>query len=515
MKPSMLTYSIAVTLFAALVIPLRMTAQQDLKRSAEHHKYKLIDLGTFGGPASYFPNGFDGILNNRGIGVGWSDTSTPDPYPSFCFDPDCFVSHAFEWQKGALTDLGTLPGGASSQAIWISPNGLIVGTAQNGQTDPLIPGFPEFRAVLWNGGQIIDLGTLEGGHESLSSAVNSRGQVAGWFMNTIPDPFSLAPIGGGFYQVRAFLWQNGVMQDLGTLGGPDAIPFFVNERGDVSGQSYADSTPNPVTGIPTADPFLWQDGKMVDLGTLGGTMGIPTALNNLGQVVGQSNLAGDQLFHPFLWTKGRGIQDLGTLGGNTGTTNWINDAGEVAGKADLPGTTPQKHDAVLWKNGAMIDLKTLPGDSCSNAYYVNSREQVVGTSEDQTLCLVPTGGHAFLWENGGPMVDLNTLIRAGSSLQLTFAFAINERGEIAGTGLPPGCTPQSIDTCGHAFVLIPCAENDEGCGDKAEDDDAIQSPVPPTPSLTTNPTPGDAIASRRARMVHRFPIPGLAAGPRN
>lgn len=253
---------------------------------------------------------------------------------------------------------------------------------------------------------------------------------------------------------------------------------------------------------------------MLDLGTLGGTVGFPTALNNLGQVAGQSNLAGDQIFHPFVWTKNGGIQDLGTLGGNTGTTNWINDAGDVAGKADLPGPVPQTHDAVLWKNGAMTDLGTLPGDSCSNAYYVNSREQVVGTSENQTLCLVPTGGHAFLWEDGGPMVDLNTLIRPGSSLQLSFAFAINERGEIAGTGLPPGCSPQNIDTCGHAYVLIPCAEDDDGCGDKAEDDAAIQSnPVPPTPSLTTNSTPEYAIASLRARMVRRYRIPALTAGP--
>jgi len=47
-----------------------------------------------------------------------------------------------------------------------------------------------------------------------------------------------------------------------------------------------------------------------------------------------------------------------------------------------------------------------------------------------------SGQHAFLWENGGPMVDLNTLIPAGSSLQLVFAFAINDRGEIVGAGEP-------------------------------------------------------------------------------
>src|SRR5215469_9960898 len=125
---------------------------------AQHHHYKFIDLGTFGGPASYFSNGFDGILNSQGTSVGWADTSTPDPFPAFCFNPDCFVSHAFQSRSGVLRNLGTLPGGLSSQAVWISPNGLIAGNAQNGQVDPLIPGFPEFRAVLWKDGQTIDLG---------------------------------------------------------------------------------------------------------------------------------------------------------------------------------------------------------------------------------------------------------------------------------------------------------------------------------------------------------------------
>jgi probable HAF family extracellular repeat protein len=464
MKSKGLVGTIAMTLVAALAIPVQLAGQEQLEGKG-HHRYKLIDLGTFGGPASYFANGFDGILNNHGTSAGWADTSTPDPYPGFCVNLDCFVSHAFAWRNGSKTDLGVLPGGSSSYALWISQNGLITGNSQNGEVDPLIPGLPEIRAVIWRDGQIIDLGTLEGGHESVASAVNNRGQVVGAFNNIISDPFSL--VGNG-YQVRAFLWHDGSMEDLGTLGGPDAFALLINDRGQITGQSYTSSVPGPVTGLPPLDPFLWENGEIIDLGTLGGTSGIPTAFNNRGEIVGQSNLAGDLIFHPFLWTRRGGMKDLGTLGGNTGLPNWVNGAGEVVGKADLSGPSPQNHDAVLWKNDEITDLGVLPGDSCSNAYYVNSKGQIVGTSEDRAHCLALVGEHAFLWEDGGPIVDLNTLIPPNSSLRLTYAVAINDRGEIAGFGVPPGVLPDEYETKGHAYVLIPCDEDHpelEGCDD--------------------------------------------------
>jgi probable HAF family extracellular repeat protein len=354
---------------------------------------------------------------------------------------------------------------------------------------------PENRAVVWYNSRIIDLGTLEGGHESFGYSVNSHGQAVGLAFNTVPDPFSFF---GSFYpyQGRAFLWQNGAMWDLGTLGGPDAQASFVNERDQVAGQSYTNSTPNPTTGIPTTDPFFWENGRMLDIGTLGGTYGNPLAFNNLGQVVGTSNMPGDIDFHPFLWSKSQGMHDLGTLGGPTGEVSWINDAGDVVGKADLP---VRNHDAVLWKNGVKTDLGTVPGDVCSFAYFVNLRGQVVGTSEDQESCDLPTGQHAFLWEHGGPMVDLNTLIPSGSSLQLVFAFAINESGEIIGAGVPPGCAPQDYSTCGHAYVLIPCAAGDARC--------QAESPAAPTglsPAMATQRpatvTPSSAAVSGRGML---------------
>jgi probable HAF family extracellular repeat protein len=432
--------------------------------AASHHHYKIVDMGTFGGPSSNLalsngvtsPGAVNQVLNNRGTIVGWGDTSTLDPYAPNCYSPfnqDCYLPVAFKWQKGALTDLGVLPGGDASNAVWISDSGLIAGQARNGLVDPLLPGVAEVRAVLWKDGDAIDLGTL-GGNESSAFSVNNRGQVVGLAVNTVPDPFS-------FYatQLRAFLWQDGEMQDLGTLGGPEAWALFVNEPGQVAGFSLTSTTPNSATdscgtGIPTTDPFLWEDGHMIDLGTLGGTCGFPFSLNNRGQVVGLSDLAGDLTNHPFLWQGGK-MKDLGTLGGTFGFAAGINDAGEVVGAAT--DEDDQSLLAFLWKQGNMTNLGTVNGYDCSSASHINSKGQIVGSS---FLCASGPDGpaHGFLWQDGF-MTDLNTFVSPDSGLTLSDAGFINDLGEIAAAGvLSDGDT--------RALLLIPCDENHpniEGC----------------------------------------------------
>jgi probable HAF family extracellular repeat protein len=473
MKSLSLSLTIVVLVFTLLTAPSPLAGQ-------EHHHYKLISLGTFGGPESYIV-GFEyggpfNNLNESGMLTGWADTSMLDPYRkssnaygSFCFNGDCHTSHAFFWWDGLRFDLGTLPGGYSSAPAWISSNGLVAGVSQNGEFDPQEPGsptnYPEVRAVLWGYGQIIDLGTLEGGYESGASAVNSRGQVVGWAINTVPDPNSLFFSGEEYnfydpieqYQTRAFLWQNGVMTDLGALGtGSDAWAQAINDKGQIVGISYTNTTVNTVgtgcgyqeTLIPTEDPFFWEKGEMTDMGGLGGTCGQPYFLSNSGQVVGSSDLPGDLASHPFLWTKEEGMQDLGTLGGSSGSASMINDLGVVVGGTYLSGDS--QLDAFLW-DGKMHDLGAL--DGCSYAFAVNKQRQVVGN----------WGGAqceegAFLWENGGPMVDLSTLLTAPSDLVLGVVNN-NDLGEIAGIGVDARGN-------GHAIVLVPCDGNHpnvEGC----------------------------------------------------
>jgi probable HAF family extracellular repeat protein len=175
-------------------------------------------------------------------------------------------------------------------------------------------------------------------------------------------------------------------------------------------------------------------------------------MNNRGQVVGNSTLAGDAVHHGFVWDRGR-LTDLGTLGGNNSEANWISESGLVVGRADVPGSLT--HDGFLWRHGVMTDLGVINNDPCSTGYSVNSSKQIVG---DAGVCFV--GGDAWLWENGGPMVDLNTLALPGSGLHLADARLINDRGEIVCTGVLP-----SGDK--HAVLLIPVDDEENANGGAA------------------------------------------------
>lgn len=443
---------------------------------AQAHKplprYRLVDLGTFGGPISYGSADGPGgrILNNAGIVSSYADTAQPDPNaPNFCFAPDCLVDHAYRWRGGVLEDLGSLAPGASSLVAHINDRGWGVGISQTGIADPIFGG-PQQVAAMFTGHRIIPLGFPPGGTESIGVYINNAGQAVSFGFNDIPDPYAPIPAG---VQDRTFLWFRGQAIDIGTLGGPDALPgggCDLQRPNTVVGASYTSFTPNPNTGVPTQNPFLWDNGTMIDLGNLGGTMSFAQCANNREEVIGSSNLHGDQVSHAFLWRNGR-IRDLGTLGGNISEAIWINDAGEIAGTADLP--TPGIHDAVRWKDGRILDLGTVDGDSCSRARAINATGVIVGGSSNCVNFL-----HAFVWKEGGPMLDLNKLIPPGSGLQLLSAVNVNARGDILVKTAPDGTPPNDDEDLGHVALLIPC-DDDSPCENEVSSA-ALEAPRPVT-----------------------------------
>jgi len=458
-------------ILAALMVSGHLAAQEQPATLGhkKSHRYRFIELETFGGPTAYL-YGSDrisevSILNEHGVVTGWTTFSTLDPYQDFCWDGDCFLAHTFQWQNGAITDLRALVDGVNSDARWITNNGLIAGDSENGELDPLNPGFPEIRAVLWKHGQIIDLGTLDGGYESVAHAVNSKGQVVGLSLNTIPDPNSIIGsfYGIGFQQTRAFLWQNGVMQDLGTLGkGTNAIALLINERGQVAGDSYTGTDPSPSCNYRgnvfplTTGGFLWERGKMTDLGGLGGTCTLVSGLNNRSEVIGFSNLAGDQAYHAFRWEPATQphLRDLGTLGGSFSTARAMNESGDAVGDSALSGD--QVTHATLWGRHSITDLGAVGTDRCSTGYSVNSSDQVVGISGPDCGF---AEANAFLWERGGPMIDLNAFVPPSSDLHLRAGATINDRGEIAAFAATP-------DGDRRAVLLVPCDDepaDSDGC----------------------------------------------------
>jgi probable HAF family extracellular repeat protein len=410
---------------------------------AGYSHYQMIDLGTLGGPSSgtSFPaRQFD----NRGELIASAETAVTDPNCYF----DCYDQHAILRQpSGNIVDL-PVPAGFGSPTLFIlagdlTANGLISGFATNGQIDPLTD-FPETRAVIWgrNGSNPTDLGTF-GGSDSQAGARNQRGDTVGEALNDVPENPDFASFMNGFLpaatQARAFLWQGNGLQDLGTLGGNDAFASIINESGLVYGLSYTDTVANETTGIPTVHPFLWKNGRMRDLGSLGGSLATPGAmsyfwtgpiLNERGDAIGTSTLPGDETWHAFVYSAGA-MRDLGTLGGDLSEALAINKAGLVVGRADFSPDSPYHH-AVSWSNGVIKDLGVAGDCQNSTATSVNSSgNTIVGgfgactdDPDDQNYF------SAFVWKKGLPIADLNSLVSPPSDMHIEFATAINDRGEI-------------------------------------------------------------------------------------
>lgn len=317
-----------------------------------------------------------------------------------------------------------LPRSARAQATYdvidIGPSGSVAGASVNDLGQVAFSVYVQddsLRGFLWESGVVTDLGTL-GGEESYVGRINNVGQVTG---------ASKATDG----KWHAFLWEKGVMSDLGTLDGDMSSGSSINEGGQVVGRST-------VRGVSQA--FFWQDGTMYALPNLPGERGSGSArdVNAWGHAAGESTGRDGTPRHAVVWDA-LGVHDLGSLSGRTSGAIALNDAGWVVGYSSVPPN--DWHHAALWAHGQGFDLGALGGSS-AYAQDINNDGTVVGHSQTSAGRV-----HGFVWSAPTGMLDLNDLVDPGIG-ELQHAWSVNASGQIAGSMLIPG---QGF----HCVVLTP------------------------------------------------------------
>jgi probable HAF family extracellular repeat protein len=231
----------------------------------------------------------------------------------------------------------------------------------------------------------------------------------GWTQaNAIADDGDIAGEGLDAHQTHhhAILWHVGKLVDLGTLGGRFSAAEAVNDQGQIVG--------NSTTAAGDEHAFLWQQGTMTDLGTLGGNRSEAVAINDSGQVIGTSTTASGSE-HAFLWQQGT-IKDLGSLPGEDSAATAISADGGVVGYVHSSIYDPDH--AVSWRNGTLRDLGSF-GSKVKQAIAINSTGEILVSTFSPDM-------HAFLWQNG-------RVIKIGR--RYTAAHGLNDEGWVVGTAL--------------------------------------------------------------------------------
>jgi probable HAF family extracellular repeat protein len=323
----------------------------------------------------------------------------PLPFlPSDINDRAQVVGGQYLWDQGTVLDLRSLPGSNNSPlaARAINNSGFILGdglTVNKSTTyQPTVPN----QAFISDGKTISDLDIVGKGFCIESCApmkavdLNDRGQLLYSFDYSSYEPF-----------VTSYV-QNSDGTRSNVLANPATA---INQTGEVTGYSFSRGRSGPGQGIVTDANRINTSVRLTSPGYCSPFSGVrcfsaatvATALNDKGQVVGAGPLTSDfnAPIHALLWSdpsRNPVGQDLGTLRGEGETSlpfssfntasvaNSINNDGLIAGYAYAP--NGERH-AVIWKNGALVDLNDLvpidAGWTLSSAVKVNNEGQIVGT----------------------------------------------------------------------------------------------------------------------------------------
>jgi probable HAF family extracellular repeat protein len=370
----------------------------------------------------------------------------------------CF-SNAVAQTSYKITDLGinnskdnfSMAMGLNSQGWAENMDGTV-----NPPENSLFTSVARGRAVISIYGFNIDLGTLgkPGANSWINwGGINNLGEAVGQSETADPDPNGEDICGFGTHLTCVpFLWRNGHMSALPTLGGHNGQASAINNLGQAVGfaeDGALDTTcPAGTTNNRIALSALWENGKAQSLPLVVNDVdGFAFGINDRGQAVGYSGNC-TTATHAVMWKDSTAfvLQDLGGTGSNFAYV--INNRGQIAGQiGTADGTT---FHAGAWLNGvdgAVTDIGVLPGEFAAFATGINERGQVVGNDFDSSF----NWSRGFIWQDG-VMTDLNTLIAGDSNLYIISASNINERGQISGMG-----TVQTGPHAGdiHAYLLTP------------------------------------------------------------
>ena len=322
--------------------PVLSTESVTDRLAASTGKFRMLDLGTLGGDNSEARG-----VNMKGHVVGFSETAKG-------------IKRAFIWEDGSMTEI------PADEALDINDDGVVVGSIKQGRN---IMGRPETKAFRWTAETGVETDLLPQVNVGLSPkdltgharAVNGRGDIA--------------MIGQGIAMYAIVRDPSGECTDIGHLGGMVSLAYDINDSGDVVGYSKIDRR--------TVHAFLYRNGSLLDIGSLGLESGAH-GINNHGEIVGSSKnrLANFRAFH---WQNGE-MKDLGTLGGESAHARGINDNSWIVGNSQ---TSRGEQHAFVYRDGNMSDLNdlidTADGWIITDAHRISNRNQIAAVASRNGL----------------------------------------------------------------------------------------------------------------------------------
>lgn len=320
----------------------------------------------------------------------------------------------------SIQDLGTISGFTTAPAD-VNNGGVVVGTLRGTGTS---------QAFSWGSTSgIRQLSALSGAIETEARAINNAGVIAGKSAETVVQ------------------WNAaGTISALAPPPMPQTFAHDVNDAGKVAGGF--------IQVGPQEHPRIFQPGAppIDPPNSLGGIWDEALGLNNHAPpvAVGTAMVGSGGPTHAFSWTVGGPLVDLTPGLGTNSAARAVNMAEDIVGESSI--------NAVVWRKGGGTPevIPALSGFDAGSARDINLPGEIIGDSffSFQPFQSRPFLYRAFRRDTGGPtsvsppeVVDLNSLIAAGSGWVLEHATAINDNGWIVGTG--------QLNGSPRGFVLIP------------------------------------------------------------